>query len=122
MNSQEAERFPDDTCDYVEERSKPKRQKSSSRLTELSENQDGLLVSGDFSNFSPLACKKNLSSLIKKEGVSQDYRSSEEDLQPRKYMHFCFSLVHVVINTEKYIFLPKEQEMMLWCCLNWHLV
>ncbi|XP_042129320.2 protein FAM13A isoform X2 [Peromyscus maniculatus bairdii] len=43
LNVQEAERFPDDTCDYVEERSKPKRQKSSSRLTEFSENHDGLL-------------------------------------------------------------------------------
>ncbi|XP_021505899.1 protein FAM13A isoform X1 [Meriones unguiculatus] len=43
LNSQEAERFQDDTCDYVGERSKPKRQKSSSGLAELSENHDGLL-------------------------------------------------------------------------------
>lgn len=43
LNSQEAERFQDDICEYVGERSKPKRQKSSSRLAELSENHDGLL-------------------------------------------------------------------------------
>ncbi|XP_005360617.1 protein FAM13A [Microtus ochrogaster] len=43
VNSQEAERLPEDTCDCVGERSKPKRQKSSSRLTELSENHEGLL-------------------------------------------------------------------------------
>ncbi|KAK7804618.1 hypothetical protein U0070_003789 [Myodes glareolus] len=42
-NSQEAERLPEDTRDCVGERSKPKRQKSSSRLTELSENHEGLL-------------------------------------------------------------------------------
>ncbi|XP_031237907.1 protein FAM13A isoform X2 [Mastomys coucha] len=42
-NNPEAERFQDDICDYVGERSKPKRQKSSSRLAELSENHDGLL-------------------------------------------------------------------------------
>ncbi|XP_076788274.1 protein FAM13A isoform X1 [Arvicanthis niloticus] len=43
LSSQEAERFQDDICEYVGERSKPKRQKSSSRLAELSENHDGLL-------------------------------------------------------------------------------
>ncbi|GAB1290870.1 Protein FAM13A [Apodemus speciosus] len=43
LNSQEAERFQDDMCEYVGERSKPKRQKSSSRLAELSEIHDGLL-------------------------------------------------------------------------------
>lgn len=43
LNSQEAERFQDDICDYVGERSKPKRQKSSSRLAELSDNHDGAL-------------------------------------------------------------------------------
>ncbi|XP_041496326.1 protein FAM13A isoform X2 [Microtus oregoni] len=43
VNSQEAERLPEDTCDCAGERSKPKRQKSSSRLTELSENHEGLL-------------------------------------------------------------------------------
>nr|XP_048295592.1 protein FAM13A isoform X2 [Myodes glareolus] len=42
-NSQEAESLPEDTRDCVGERSKPKRQKSSSRLTELSENHEGLL-------------------------------------------------------------------------------
>ncbi|XP_075840064.1 protein FAM13A isoform X2 [Microtus pennsylvanicus] len=43
VNSQEAERLPEDACDCVGERSKPKRQKSSSRLTELSENHEGFL-------------------------------------------------------------------------------
>lgn len=43
LNSQEAERFQDDICDYVGERSKPKRQKSSSRLAKLSDNHDGAL-------------------------------------------------------------------------------
>uniref|UniRef100_A0A8C6GTZ9 Family with sequence similarity 13, member A n=1 Tax=Mus spicilegus TaxID=10103 RepID=A0A8C6GTZ9_MUSSI len=43
LNSQEAERFQDDICDYVGERSKPKRPKSSSRLAELSDNHDGAL-------------------------------------------------------------------------------
>lgn len=45
LNSQEAERVQDDICDYVGERSKPKRQKSNSRLAELSDNHDGPLVS-----------------------------------------------------------------------------
>ncbi|XP_021046121.1 protein FAM13A isoform X2 [Mus pahari] len=39
LNSQEAERFQDDICDCVGERSKPKRQKSSSRLAEKSSSR-----------------------------------------------------------------------------------
>ncbi|XP_051008221.1 protein FAM13A [Acomys russatus] len=54
LNSQEAERFQDDACDYVGERSKPKRQKSSSRLAELSENLDELLNMESLSPLQPL--------------------------------------------------------------------
>ncbi|XP_008842854.1 protein FAM13A isoform X1 [Nannospalax galili] len=44
LNTQEAEKFHDNASDCVGERSKPKRQKSSSKLAELSENHDGLLT------------------------------------------------------------------------------
>lgn len=50
MNSQEAERFQDDICEYVGERSKAKRQKSSSRLAELCENHDGHLSTESLSS------------------------------------------------------------------------
>ncbi|XP_006236648.1 protein FAM13A isoform X2 [Rattus norvegicus] len=50
LNSQEAERFQDDICEYVGERSKAKRQKSSSRLAELCENHDGHLSTESLSS------------------------------------------------------------------------
>lgn len=50
LNSQEAERFQDDICEYVGERSKAKRQKSSSRLAELRENHDGHLSTESLSS------------------------------------------------------------------------
>ncbi|XP_066240594.1 protein FAM13A isoform X2 [Saccopteryx leptura] len=43
LNAQEAEKLHENTSGYIEERGKPKRQKSSSKLSELSENQDGLV-------------------------------------------------------------------------------
>ncbi|XP_005401501.1 PREDICTED: protein FAM13A isoform X3 [Chinchilla lanigera] len=43
LNSQEVEKLHENTSDYIGERSKPKRQKSSSKLSDLSENQDGLV-------------------------------------------------------------------------------
>ncbi|XP_048189638.1 protein FAM13A isoform X2 [Perognathus longimembris pacificus] len=42
LNTQEAEKLHEHTSDYIGERSRPKRQKSSSKLSELNENQDGL--------------------------------------------------------------------------------
>uniref|UniRef100_A0A286XGR4 Family with sequence similarity 13 member A n=1 Tax=Cavia porcellus TaxID=10141 RepID=A0A286XGR4_CAVPO len=48
LNTQEVEKIHEGTSDYFGERSKPKRQKSSSKLSELSENQDGLVVSEYF--------------------------------------------------------------------------
>lgn len=50
LNSQEAERFQDDICEYVGERNKAKRQKSSSRLAELCENHDGHLSTESLSS------------------------------------------------------------------------
>lgn len=50
LNSQEAERFQDDICEYVGERSKAKRQKSSSKLAELRENHDGHLSTESLSS------------------------------------------------------------------------
>lgn len=41
LNTQEVEKLHENTSDYIGERSKPKRQKSSSKLSELHENQDG---------------------------------------------------------------------------------
>ncbi|XP_032961553.1 protein FAM13A isoform X5 [Rhinolophus ferrumequinum] len=43
LNTQEVEKLHDSTSDYIGERGKPKRQKSSSKLSELCENQDGLV-------------------------------------------------------------------------------
>lgn len=42
---QEVEKLQDNCSGYIEERSKPKRQKSSSKLSELNDNQDSTLVS-----------------------------------------------------------------------------
>uniref|UniRef100_A0A8C5K2D5 Family with sequence similarity 13, member A n=1 Tax=Jaculus jaculus TaxID=51337 RepID=A0A8C5K2D5_JACJA len=44
-NTQEVDKLHENPSDYVGERNKPKRQKSSSKLSELNENQDGILVS-----------------------------------------------------------------------------
>ncbi|XP_021566149.1 protein FAM13A isoform X1 [Carlito syrichta] len=44
LNTQEAEKLHENTSGYIGERSKPKRQKSSNKLSELNENQDGLVV------------------------------------------------------------------------------
>ncbi|XP_071470648.1 protein FAM13A isoform X7 [Marmota flaviventris] len=43
LNTQEVEKLHENTSDYIGERSKPKRQKSSSKLSELHENQDSLV-------------------------------------------------------------------------------
>ncbi|XP_030879694.1 protein FAM13A isoform X3 [Leptonychotes weddellii] len=43
LNAQEVEKLYESTSGYIGERGKPKRQKSSSKLSELSENQDGLV-------------------------------------------------------------------------------
>ncbi|XP_032188769.1 protein FAM13A isoform X9 [Mustela erminea] len=43
LNAQEVEKLYENTSGYIGERGKPKRQKSSSKLSELSENQDGLV-------------------------------------------------------------------------------
>ncbi|XP_077925080.1 protein FAM13A isoform X2 [Halichoerus grypus] len=43
LNAQEVEKLYESTSGYIGERGKPKRQKSSSKLSELNENQDGLV-------------------------------------------------------------------------------
>ncbi|ELW70191.1 Protein FAM13A [Tupaia chinensis] len=43
LNTQEVEKLHENTSDYIGERSKPKRQKSSMKLSELNENKDGLV-------------------------------------------------------------------------------
>ncbi|KAM8800910.1 protein FAM13A isoform 4-T5 [Rhynchonycteris naso] len=43
LNAQEVEKLHENTSGYIEDRGKPKRQKSSSKLSELNENQDGLV-------------------------------------------------------------------------------
>ncbi|XP_033070693.1 protein FAM13A isoform X2 [Trachypithecus francoisi] len=43
LNTQEVEKVQENTSGYVGERSKPKRQKSSTKLSELHDNQDGLV-------------------------------------------------------------------------------
>lgn len=45
LNAQEVEKLHENTSGYIGERGKPKRQKSSSKFSELNENQDGLVVS-----------------------------------------------------------------------------
>ncbi|XP_075854827.1 protein FAM13A isoform X4 [Microcebus murinus] len=42
-NTQEVEKLHENTSGYIGERSKPKRQKSSTKLSELNENQDGIV-------------------------------------------------------------------------------
>lgn len=48
LNACEVEKLYENTSGYIGERGKPKRQKSSSKLSELNENQDGLVVSAWF--------------------------------------------------------------------------
>uniref|UniRef100_A0A8C8YRT9 Family with sequence similarity 13 member A n=1 Tax=Prolemur simus TaxID=1328070 RepID=A0A8C8YRT9_PROSS len=43
LNTQEVEKLHENTSGYIGERSKPKRQKSSTKLSELNENQDGIV-------------------------------------------------------------------------------
>ena len=43
LNAHEVEKLYENTSGYIGERGKPKRQKSSSKLSELNENQDGLV-------------------------------------------------------------------------------
>ncbi|XP_053778863.1 protein FAM13A isoform X2 [Desmodus rotundus] len=43
LSAQEVEKLHENTSGYIGERGKPKRQKSSSKLSELNENQDGLV-------------------------------------------------------------------------------
>lgn len=45
LNAQEVENLHENPSDYIEERGKPKRQKSSSKHSELNEIQDGHVVS-----------------------------------------------------------------------------
>uniref|UniRef100_A0A4X2LU85 Family with sequence similarity 13 member A n=2 Tax=Vombatus ursinus TaxID=29139 RepID=A0A4X2LU85_VOMUR len=40
LTAQEAEKYQENNCVYIEENSKPKRQKSSTRLSEINDNQD----------------------------------------------------------------------------------
>ena len=44
LNACEVEKLYENTSGYIGERGKPKRQKSSSKLSELNENQDGLAL------------------------------------------------------------------------------
>lgn len=53
LNAQEVEKLHENTSGYIGERGKPKRQKSSSKLSELSENPDGL-VNMESLNSTPL--------------------------------------------------------------------
>ncbi|XP_010608793.1 protein FAM13A isoform X3 [Fukomys damarensis] len=50
LNIQEVEKIHENTSDYIGERSKPKRQKSSYKLSELNENQDGLVNMESFNS------------------------------------------------------------------------
>lgn len=58
------EKLHDNTSDYIGERGKPKRQKSSSKLSELSENQDGLVVSESFYKIFTCSQLGNITSLF----------------------------------------------------------
>ncbi|XP_023562588.1 protein FAM13A isoform X2 [Octodon degus] len=53
LNTQEVEKVHENTSDYIGEMNKPKRQKSSSKLVELNENQDGLMNMESFCSSRP---------------------------------------------------------------------
>ncbi|KAM4708836.1 protein FAM13A-like isoform 2-T2 [Discoglossus pictus] len=48
LNAQEVEKLQENCSGYIEDRSKPKRQKSSSKLSELNDNQDSPLCTDNF--------------------------------------------------------------------------
>lgn len=50
LNAQEVEKLHENTSGYIGERGKPKRQKSSSKFSELNENQDGLVSMESFNS------------------------------------------------------------------------
>lgn len=64
LNPQEVEKLYENTSSYIGERGKPKRQKSSSKLSELNENQDGLLVSENSIKFFTCSQLGNITSLF----------------------------------------------------------
>uniref|UniRef100_A0A8C0JTS8 Family with sequence similarity 13 member A n=1 Tax=Canis lupus dingo TaxID=286419 RepID=A0A8C0JTS8_CANLU len=64
LNAQEVEKLYENTSSYIGERGKPKRQKSSSKLSELNENQDGLLVSENSIKFFTCSQLGNITSLF----------------------------------------------------------
>jgi hypothetical protein len=64
LNTQEVEKLHENTSDYMGERSKPKRQKPSSKHSELSENQDGLVVRKYFYKIFTCSQLRNITSLF----------------------------------------------------------
>ncbi|XP_062430201.1 protein FAM13A isoform X4 [Rhea pennata] len=54
LSAQEAEKLPDNSSSYLGERNKPKRQKSSTKLSELNDNQDSPVSMESFSSSRPI--------------------------------------------------------------------
>ncbi|XP_020843964.1 LOW QUALITY PROTEIN: protein FAM13A [Phascolarctos cinereus] len=50
LTAQEAEKYQENICVYIEENSKPKRQKSSTRLSEINDNQDNHVTMESFNS------------------------------------------------------------------------
>ncbi|XP_064366533.1 protein FAM13A isoform X6 [Dromaius novaehollandiae] len=54
LSAQEVEKLPDNNSSYLGERNKPKRQKSSTKLSELNDNQDSPVTMESFSSSRPI--------------------------------------------------------------------
>ncbi|XP_008109247.1 protein FAM13A isoform X1 [Anolis carolinensis] len=76
LTAQEVEKLQENSSGYVGERSKPKRQKSSSKLSELNDNQDTLLT---METFAPLRPVDRTGPDDDMEVFSEDSKDSESD-------------------------------------------
>ncbi|XP_014455872.2 protein FAM13A isoform X5 [Alligator mississippiensis] len=75
LTAQEAEKLQDNNSGYIGERNKPKRQKSSTKLSELNDNQDNPVSMESFSSPRPV----DSTGLDDMEVVSEESKESEND-------------------------------------------
>ncbi|XP_021252464.1 protein FAM13A isoform X7 [Numida meleagris] len=75
LTTQEAEKLQDNNSGYLNERNKPKRQKSSSKLSELNDNQDSPVSMESFSSSRPI----DRTGPDEMEVLSEESKESESD-------------------------------------------
>ncbi|KAL2780583.1 protein FAM13A isoform b [Daubentonia madagascariensis] len=82
LNTQEVEKLHESTSGYIGERSKPKRQKSGTKLSELNENQDGIV------NMESLSCTQSQERTGPGDVEQMSDESNENEKDGRGTQHF----------------------------------